>query len=86
MRLDASGDECVVLNTPPHVRGKVLVVDDEHTITDVVGRYLRAAGYATITAHDGRGAVELARREHPTLMVLDLMLPAFQSHSSASAA
>ncbi len=69
------GTCCVVLNTPPHVRGKVLVVDDEHTITDVVGRYLRAAGYETITAHDGRGAVELARREHPTLMVLDLMLP-----------
>ena len=58
-----------------HVRGTVLVVDDEQTIADVVGRYLRAAGYETLTAHDGRGAVELARREHPTLMVLDLMLP-----------
>ncbi len=58
-----------------HVRGTVLVVDDEQTIAYVVGRYLRAAGYETLTAHDGRGAVELARREHPTLMVLDLMLP-----------
>lgn len=58
-----------------HVRGTVLVVDDEQTIADVVGRYLRAAGYETLTAHDGRGAVELARREHPILIVLDLMLP-----------
>ncbi len=63
------------MSNPDHVRGTVLVVDDEQTIADVVGRYLRAAGYETITAYDGRGAVELARREHPTLMVLDLMLP-----------
>ena len=63
------------MSAEAHVRGTILVVDDEQTIADVVGRYLRAAGYETLTAHDGRGAVEMARREHPMLIVLDLMLP-----------
>ena len=58
-----------------HSRGTVLVVDDEQTIADVVGRYLRAAGYETLAAHDGRDAIEIARRQRPTLIVLDLMLP-----------
>jgi two-component system, OmpR family, response regulator ResD len=56
-------------------RGSVLVVDDEPTITDVVSRYLRRAGYATRIASDGPSALQAAGEERPDLVVLDLMLP-----------
>src|SRR5256714_8945898 len=56
-------------------RGSVLVVDDEPTIGEVVGRYLQRAGYATRVVHDGRGALSAVERERPDLVVLDLMLP-----------
>jgi two-component system response regulator ResD len=56
-------------------RGSVLIVDDEPTITDVVSRYLRRAGYATSIAADGPDALRVACEERPDLVVLDLMLP-----------
>ena len=58
-----------------HVRGSVLVVDDEPTIAEVVARYLVRAGYGAHVASDGRTALEIAARERPDLVVLDLMLP-----------
>jgi DNA-binding response OmpR family regulator len=56
-------------------RGSVLVVDDEPTIGEVVGRYLQHAGYATRVARDGRSALAAAEDERFDLVVLDLMLP-----------
>jgi DNA-binding response OmpR family regulator len=53
----------------------VLVVDDEPTITDVVARYLRHAGYATRIAVDGASALAAAADERPDLVVLDVMMP-----------
>jgi two-component system, OmpR family, response regulator ResD len=58
-----------------HVRGSVLVVDDEPTITEVVARYLSRAGYATRVAANGREALDAAAAQRPDLVVLDLMLP-----------
>jgi DNA-binding response OmpR family regulator len=63
------------LSTNGHVRGSVLVVDDERTIADVVARYLERAGYAAFVAGDGERALELAGERRPDLVVLDLMLP-----------
>jgi two-component system, OmpR family, response regulator ResD len=56
-------------------RARVLVVDDEPTIADIVCRYLDRAGYDASSAADGPGAVAAATREPPDLIVLDLMLP-----------
>ncbi len=56
-------------------RGRVLVVDDEPTVGDVVSRYLRRAGYQTHVALTGHDALERAFRERPDVIVLDLMLP-----------
>ncbi len=56
-------------------REKVLVVDDEVKITQVVRAYLEKDGYQVVEASDGRQALEVARREHPNLIILDLMLP-----------
>ncbi|MBA3807214.1 MAG: response regulator transcription factor [Solirubrobacterales bacterium] len=58
-----------------HVRGSVLVVDDEPTITEVLARYLQRAGYEVRTAEDGAAALSLASDRRPDLVVLDLMLP-----------
>jgi two-component system OmpR family response regulator len=54
---------------------KILVVDDDHKIVDLAKMYLEKDGYRVIVAYDGRAALELARREHPALIVLDLLLP-----------
>ena len=53
----------------------VLVVDDEPTIVEVVGRYMERAGYETFEAGDGPEALRLAARHRPDLVVLDVMLP-----------
>src|ERR1700759_3203564 len=58
-----------------HVRGSVLVVDDEPTIAEVVARYLNRAGYRTRVAANGREALDAAASQRPDLVVLDLMLP-----------
>ena len=53
----------------------ILVVDDEARIVKLVRDYLERAGFAVLGAHDGETALTIARREHPDLIVLDLMLP-----------
>jgi len=53
----------------------ILVVDDERDIVELVRYNLTQAGYRVVSATDGRQAVDLARRERPDLVVLDLMLP-----------
>jgi DNA-binding response OmpR family regulator len=57
------------------VSKRVLVVDDEPKIVEVVGDYLRSAGFSVTTAADGEGAVASARARPPDLVVLDLGLP-----------
>jgi DNA-binding response OmpR family regulator len=54
---------------------KILVVDDEPSIADVLVYNLKQASYDVIVARDGEQAVSLARREKPDLIILDLMLP-----------
>ncbi|MCU1504977.1 MAG: Phosphate regulon transcriptional regulatory protein PhoB (SphR) [Ilumatobacteraceae bacterium] len=53
----------------------VLVVDDEPKIVDVVGDYLRGAGFSVTTAAEGNSAIASARARPPDLVVLDLGLP-----------
>jgi phosphate regulon transcriptional regulator PhoB len=54
---------------------KVLVVDDEPSLVSTIGYNLRRDGHEVVTASDGVRAVEVAKRERPDLIVLDLMLP-----------
>jgi len=54
---------------------RVLVVDDDSTVADVVRRYLERDGYAVQLAGDGETALRLAAEQRPDLVVLDLMLP-----------
>ncbi len=55
--------------------GKVLVVDDEEHIVELIKFNLENNGYDVITAFDGKQALEKAKEEMPDLIILDLMLP-----------
>ncbi|GGJ31264.1 response regulator YycF [Paenibacillus hunanensis] len=57
------------------MQGKILVVDDEQPIADILKFNLEKEGYEVICAFDGISAVEQAFAEEPDLMLLDLMLP-----------
>jgi DNA-binding response OmpR family regulator len=54
---------------------KILVVDDEPPIIDVLSYNLKRENYEVIVATDGEQALTLARNEHPDLIILDWMLP-----------
>jgi DNA-binding response OmpR family regulator len=54
---------------------RVLVVDDDPTVSDVVRRYLERAGFEVLLAGDGRTALARFTAESPDLVILDLMLP-----------
>lgn len=54
---------------------RILVVEDEPTVAEVVDRYLRRDGYDVTVAHNGLRAIEEYDRFQPDLVVLDLMLP-----------
>ncbi len=54
---------------------KILVVDDEERIVNIVRAYFAKEGYRVLSARDGAEALALARREQPDLIILDLMLP-----------
>jgi DNA-binding response OmpR family regulator len=57
------------------LKKKILVVDDEEKIVEVVKAYLEKAGYEVIEAYNGKDAIDLFEKQSPMLIVLDLMLP-----------
>ena len=57
------------------MRTKVLVVDDEQDILDLVRYHLEREGYQVVGCRDGRAALDLVSRERPDLVVLDLLMP-----------
>jgi DNA-binding response OmpR family regulator len=54
---------------------RILVVDDDKEIVRLVRAYLEQAGYQVLVAYNGETALHSIRRDHPDLVVLDLMLP-----------
>ncbi len=54
---------------------RILVVDDDHTVREVVVSYLRAGGHTVTDVEDGEQALKAMREEPADLVVLDLMLP-----------
>lgn len=54
---------------------KILVVDDEKPISDIIKFNLEKEGYEIVTAFDGEEAIEKVEAENPDLLVLDIMLP-----------
>ena len=56
-------------------RKKILVVDDERDLVELIGMNLQRNGYEVVSAHDGAMGLELARKTRPDLIVLDVMMP-----------
>ena len=54
---------------------KILVVDDEADVRRFLTAVLQKRGYETVIAEDGRKAFEIAERERPDLIILDLQMP-----------
>jgi DNA-binding response OmpR family regulator len=59
----------------PDPPGRIVVVDDDPTVADVVGRYLIRDGHTVQCVHDGYEALRVIEQQPPDLVVLDLMLP-----------
>ncbi len=59
---------------------KVLVVDDEKSVVDIIKKFLSRDDYQFIEAFDGQEAVKKAKSEHPSLIVLDMMLPGLDGY------
>jgi len=62
---------------------RILIVEDEARIAQVLERYLRAEGFRTERAADGKRALELWRAANPDLILLDLMIPEIDGLSVA---
>ncbi|MEI8176447.1 MAG: response regulator, partial [Candidatus Omnitrophota bacterium] len=54
---------------------KILIVDDEKDMRDALAYRLKGSGYEVIMAENGAQGLELASKEHPDLIVLDMMMP-----------
>ena len=57
------------------MQAKVLVVDDEKGVRDLLHSFLKATGYQTIMASNGEEAIELAKSESPNAILLDFKMP-----------
>ena len=53
----------------------MLVAEDNVKQAEVLGHYLRQDGYTVRIVHDGRSAIDEARRSRPDLLILDVMMP-----------
>jgi len=61
--------------TPPNTSASILVVDDDPEIVTMLSTRLSKRGYRVSTASDGHRALELAKKELPDLLLLDVMMP-----------
>ena len=59
---------------------KILIVEDDRTLLSVLEYNLTKEGYSVVTASDGADGLEVARRENPDFIILDIMLPKMSGH------
>nr|YP_009315447.1 Probable transcriptional regulator ompR [Yamadaella caenomyce]SCW23902.1 Probable transcriptional regulator ompR [Yamadaella caenomyce] len=71
MELDYTGS----INKAEHQKEKILIVDDETSIRRILETRLSIIGYDVISASDGEEALILFRKEYPSLVILDVMMP-----------
>ena len=60
---------------------KILVADDEQQLALAMKIRLQSRGYQVVTAGDGRQALELAEKEQPDLIILDVLMPVMDGYS-----
>lgn len=57
------------------MNNKILAVDDDRHIAELIKLYFEKDGFSVITAHDGQSALDLFKAESPSLVILDIMMP-----------
>ncbi|MEK7298797.1 MAG: response regulator [Candidatus Margulisiibacteriota bacterium] len=63
---------------------KILIVDDDEAIVDVIGLLLESEGFETLTASNGKEALEVAKNQRPDGIILDVMMPKMSGYMVAS--
>jgi CheY-like chemotaxis protein len=63
---------------------KILIVDDDEAIVDVIGLLLESEGFETLTASNGKEALEVAKKQLPDGIILDVMMPKMSGYMVAS--
>ncbi len=66
------------------MRKRILVVDDEVAIVRMLKERLESAGFEVLTAYDGAQAVEVAQRESPDLIIMDVSMPRMDGLTAAN--
>lgn len=72
---DATGTQPPPKDESAAMTSRILVVDDDTALAEMIGIVLRTEGFDPLFCADGAAAVDLWRSEHPDLVLLDLMLP-----------
>lgn len=67
---------------PKETAPRILIVDDEDDILDLISYNLKQEGFQTIRAHDGIEALEIAKEEEPDLIILDVMMPRMDGYET----
>jgi len=62
---------------------RILIVDDEEAVLNLLEKRLTTAGYSIIKSRDGREAIRLAKKERPDLILLDVKMPVLDGSSAA---
>ncbi|MFH1753269.1 MAG: response regulator [Candidatus Omnitrophota bacterium] len=65
----------IINDVIPQSTNKILVVDDESGILDMIKDWLGSKGYEVITALDGEDGLRMAQKENPAIIILDIMMP-----------
>ncbi len=66
------------------MKAKILVVDDDVNICEIIRLYLEKEGYEVLIAHDGKQAIDMFKEQAPTLVLLDIMLPVLDGRQVCS--
>jgi len=74
-----------VISGDPNAAATVLVIDDDPTAQELIGDMLAKEGYRILHATDGRDGIELARRERPDAITLDVLMPQMDGWSVLTA-
>ena len=62
---------------------KILIVDDDLCIITLLSKFLQRQGFETILAEDGLAGVEIAKKFHPDLIILDVVMPRMDGFRAA---
>lgn len=84
-RMVAHKSELPANDVPPARDAAVLIVDDSRTVVRALQLFLERDGYLTFTASDGAQAIPIAKRHHPDLILMDVVMPVMNGFEAVRA-